>query len=74
MVSIVCLLTVNPLLLSLSYHRSKILLGAEERYRMGVWLDNKLLVEEHNLLYYKVMAKEICVCEHQSPYFHPRGR
>ena len=54
--------------------RSKILLGAEERYRMGVWLDNKLLVEAHNLLYYKVMAKEICVCEHQSPYFHPRGR
>ena len=36
--------------------RSKILLGAEERYRMGVWLDNKLLVETHNLLYYKVMA------------------
>ena len=54
--------------------RSKILLGAEERYRMGVWLDNKVLVEKHNLLYYKVMAKEICVCEHQSPYFHRRGR
>ena len=54
--------------------RSKILLGAEERYRMGVWLDNKVLVEKHNLLYYKVMAKEICVCEHQSPYFHSRGR
>ena len=36
--------------------RSKILPGAEERYRMGVWLDNKLLVETHNLLYYKVMT------------------
>ena len=36
--------------------RSKIILGMEERYRMGVWLDNKLLVETHNLLYYKVMA------------------
>ena len=44
----------------------------EERYRMGVWLDNKLFVEAHNLLYYKVMAKVIC--EHQSLYFHPRGR
>ena len=53
--------------------RSKILPGAEERYRMGVWLDNKLLVETHNLLYYKVMAKVI-ICKHQSPYFHPRGR
>ena len=52
--------------------RSKILLGAEERYRLGVWLENKLLVETHNLLYYKVMAKVIC--EHQSLYFHPRGR
>ena len=52
--------------------RSKILLRAEERYRMGVWLDNKLLVETHNLLYYKVMAKVICT--HQSPYFHPRGK
>ena len=28
----------------------------EERYRLGVWLENKLLVETHNLLYYKVMA------------------
>ena len=52
--------------------RSKILLGAEERYRMRVWLDNKVLVEKHNLLYYKVMVKVIC--EHQSPYFHRRGR
>ena len=52
--------------------RSKIILGMEERYRMGVWLDNKLLVETHNLLYYKVMVKVIC--KHQSPYFYPRGR
>ena len=44
------------LLLSPYCRRSKILPGAEERYRMGVWLDNKLLVESHNLLYYKVMA------------------
>ena len=48
----------NPLIVLMSPHcrRSKILLGAEERYRMGVWLDNKLLVETHNLLYYKVMT------------------
>ena len=49
--------------------RSKILLGAEERYRLGVWLENKLLVETHNLLYYKVMVTTVSI----SLLFSPQG-